>query len=207
MKTITAMFLTLALLAGAQAQQYAHRAKILELEGTAQPTPRFSVSGPGTKKQEQRHWIEIEAEIEVETKDPSGFIPELETKWFVVVKDKHSGKPVRLMGRTTFKNIRTKDKKIHVSAYIEPDTLERLTGDDRPRESDIEGYALMISGPGIVTDGSHAAGLIMATAEKQAKWWEVWEGKSYEDLIVPKSKTPFAPLWTDYYPTEKDPTP
>lgn len=207
MKTITTMFLTLALAAGAQAQQYAHRAKILELTRTAQPTPRYSVSGLSTKKQDQRYWIEIEAEIEVETKDPSGFIPELETQWFVVIKDKHSGKSVRLTGRATFKNIRTKDKKIHVSAYIEPDTLERLTGDDRPRESDIEGCALMISGPGIVTDAPHDKGLVMADAKQQAKWWEVWEGKSLEDLIVPKSKTPFAPLWTDYYPTEKDPTP
>jgi hypothetical protein len=207
MKTITTMFLTLAIAAGAHAQQYAHRAKIVDLDGKAQPTPRFSVSGLGTKKQDQRYWIEIEAEIEVETKDPSGFIPELETRWFVIIKDKHSGKPVRLMGRTTFKNIRTKDKKIHVSAYIEPDTLERLTGDDRPRESDIEGYALVISGPGIVTDDRHAAGLVMVTAEKESKWWEGWKEKSLEDAILPKSRTPFAPLWTDYYPTEKEPNP
>ena len=47
----------------------------------------------------------------------------------------------------------------------------------------------------------------MVTAEKESKWWEVWKEKSLEDAILPKSKTPFAPLWTDYYPTEKEPNP
>lgn len=141
--------------------------------------------------------------MEVETTDPSGFIPELEARWFAVIKDKHSGKPVRLLGKTTFKNIRTADKKILLSAYIEPDTLERLTGSSRPNESDIEGYALTLSGTGIVTEGRHGEGLTMATAEKAAKWWETWEHQSLDGLIIPKSRTPFAPLWTDLYPTEK----
>ncbi|QTN32773.1 hypothetical protein HZ994_10660 [Akkermansiaceae bacterium] len=207
MKTPAMIFLALAIAAGAHAQEHAHRAKILDLEGQTQLTPRFSVSGPRAKDQDSRYWIEIEAEIEVETKDPSGFIPELETRWFAVIKDKHSGKPVRLTGKATFRNIRTKGNKVHLSAYIDPDTLERLTGEDKPKESDIEGYALVISGPGIVTDDRHAAGLVMATAEKEAKWWEVWEGKSMEDMILPKSKTPFAPLWSDYYPAEKEPVP
>lgn len=204
-KTITAMILTLAMVAGAAAQQPVHRAKILKIEGQTQQTPSFQVSGPRDKPTKPRHWIEIEAEIEVETTDPSGFIPELEARWFAVIKDKNSGKPVRLLGKTTFKNIRTADKKISLSAYIEPDTLERLTGSSRPSERDIEGYALTISGPGIVTEGRHGEGLTMATAEKAAKWWETWEGQSLDGLIIPKSKTPFAPLWTDLYPTEKSP--
>ena len=203
MKTITAMIVTLALIAGAEAQQPAHRAKIIKIEGQTQQTPSFQVSGPRDKATKPRYWIEIEAEIEVETTDPSGFIPELEARWFAVIKDKHSGKPVRLLGKTTFKNINTTDKKIFLSAYIEPDTLERLTGSSRPNESDIEGYALTISGPEIVTEGRHAEGLTKATAEKEAKWWETWNHQSLDGLIIPKSKTPFAPLWTDYYPTEK----
>lgn len=43
----------------------------------------------------------------------------------------------------------------------------------------------------------------MATAEKEAKWWITWPSKSLDGMIVLKSQTPFAPLWTDRYPTEK----
>lgn len=209
MKTITTLMVTLAMIAGAEAQQPAqqpvHRAKILKIDGQTQQTPSFQVSGPRDKPTKPRHWIEIAADIEVETTAPSGFIPELEARWFAVIKDKHSGKPVRLLGKTTFKNIRTSDKKITISAYIEPDTLERLTGSSRSSGRDIEGYALTISGEGIVTEGRHGEGLTMATAEKAAKWWETWENESLEGLIIPKSATPFGPLWTDKYPTEKTP--
>lgn len=205
MKTITTIIVTLALIAGVEAQQQAHRVKILKIEAQNQQTPTFQVSGPREKPTKPRNWIEIEAEIEVETKDPSGFIPEFEARWFAVIKEKESGKPVRILGKAIFKNIKTADKKIFLSAYIDPDTLERITGSDRPSEADIEGYALTISGAGIVTDGDHAEGLTKATTEKEAKWWDTWKHQSLDGLIIPKSKTPFAPLWTDRYPTEKSP--
>ena len=203
MKTLLALIFTFTTISALEAQQSAHRAKIIKIEGQSQQTPDFQVSGPKDKATNPRHWFEIEAEIEVETTDPSGFIPELEAQWFAVILDKSSKKPVRLLGKTTFKNLRTKDKKIIISAYIEPDTLERLTGSSRPSDNDIEGYALTISGAGIVSEGRHAEGLSKATAETKAKWWITWEGQSLDGLIVPKSKTPFAPLWTDRYPTEK----
>lgn len=203
MKTILLLILVLTLIPALEAQQPTHRVKILKIEGLSQQTPKFQVSGPSDKAPKPRYWMEIEAEIEVETKDPSGFIPELEAQWFAVIMDKFSKEPVRLMGKTTFKNVSTKDKKIFLSAYIEPDTLERLTGSTRPSENDIEGYALMISGAGISTLPAHVGGLTMATAEKDAKWWITWPGKNLDDMIVPKSQTPFFALWTDRYPTEK----
>ena len=203
MKTLLTLLFTFVMIPALAAQQFSHRAKIIKIEGQSQQTPDFQVSGPKDKATNPRHWIEIEAEIEVQTTDPSGFIPELEAQWFAVILDKSSNKPVRLLGKTTFKNLRTKDKKINISAYIEPDTLERLTGSSRPSDNDIEGYALTVSGAGIVSDGRHAEGLSKATAEKEANWWNTWKGQSMEGMIVPKSKTPFAPLWTDRYPTEK----
>jgi hypothetical protein len=205
MKKISTIIFALAFIAGVQAQEPAHRAKIEELDGEIVRTPDYVISTPIDKVPDRRYWLEIEAEIEMETTDPSGFIPELEARWFVVIKDKYSGKPVRLLGKATFKNLRASDRKVYLSAYIDPDTLERLTGSSRPSENDIEAYALAISGPGILADGRYKAGLTVATAEKQAKWWEEWEHKSIEGAILPKSKTPFAPLWTDRYPAEKLP--
>lgn len=205
MKILPLTILSLTAVIGLNAAEPVHRAKILRIEGQTQQTPEFQVSGPKDKSTKPRFWIEIEAEIEVETTDPSGYIPELEAQWYAVIKDKNDkgDKAVRLIGKTTFKNIRTADKKVYLSAYIEPDTLERLTGSTRPNENDIEGYALKLSGPGIFTEGRHGEGLVKATAKEEAQWWDVWKNESLEGLIVPKSRAPFAPLWTDRYPTEK----
>jgi len=194
--TMTALAMTL------NAAEPAHRAKILKITSVTQQTPQFQVSGVKNKNLKPRHWIEVEAEIEVETTDPSGFIPELETKWFAVMKDSNSKKSVRLTGSVKFKNIRARDKKAFVSVYIEPDTMERLTGKDKASARDIEAFALVISGPSIIAEGKYAAGLEKATEKERSKWWKNWEGQTFENLIVAKSKTPFAPLWTDRYPTE-----
>ena len=110
MKTLLALIFAFATVPAVVAQQPAHRAKIIKIEGQLQQTPDFQVSGPKDKTTNPRHWIEIEAEIEVQTTDPSGFIPELEARWYAVIMDKSSKKPVRLSGKTTFKNLRTKDK-------------------------------------------------------------------------------------------------
>jgi len=207
MKTLLPMIFVLTTLAApGEGEEVAHRAKILKLEGKVQQTPEYQVAGPGKKPSKARDWIEIEAEIEVETTDPRGFIAELEAQWFAVIVDRQSKpdkKPVRLLGKATFKNIRTADRKIFLSAYIDPDTLERLTGGSRLSEGDIEGYALTLAGPGVVKEGKYAEGLSKATAEKAAKWWVTWPGENLEGGILAKSKTPFAPLWTDRYPTEK----
>lgn len=187
-----------------QADEPVHRAKIISISGQSQQTPEYQVAGPRDKPNNPRDWVEIEAVIEVQTTDPSGYIPTLEARWFAVVHDKFSKKPVRLLGSTTFKYINTADKKIFLSAYIEPDTLSRLTGKTKGGENDIEGYALTLSGPGLATEGKFGAGLAKATAEEDEKWWITWKHESLEDHIVPKSRTPFAPLWTDRYPTEKE---
>ncbi|MFT6864564.1 MAG: hypothetical protein ACJAVK_003132 [Akkermansiaceae bacterium] len=187
----------------AQAAKVAHRAEIKKISAQVQETPQFQVSGPKDKPITPRYWIEIEAEIEVKTTDPSGFIPEFQANWFAVIQDKTTDKSIRLDGKCLFKNLRTTDKKVIISAYIEPDTLERFTGKSKPSVADIEAFALTISGADIVSDGKYAEGIFDATVKKEAKWWVKWAHRTEAGLIVAKSKTPFAPLWTDRYPTEK----
>lgn len=55
MKAIASLILTLAMVAGATAQQPAHRAKILKIEGQAQQTPSFQISGVRDKAAKPRH--------------------------------------------------------------------------------------------------------------------------------------------------------
>ncbi len=205
MKSIFFLTLGAIFLLGAEAAEPVHRAKIIAIQGETQQAPEYQISGPRDKSTKTRYWIEIEAEVEVQTTDPSGFIPSLEAKWFAVVMDnyKDPSVPVRLIGTSRYKNINAKDGNIFLSAYIEPDTIERLTGQKKPRDSDIEGYALVLSGPGIVTEGEYGKGLTKATAEKESDWWVTWNRVTLEKMIVPKSRTPFAPLWTSRYPTEE----
>ncbi len=201
MKALTTLFL-LSLIAPLANSQDVHRAKITDISVVEQQTPQFSVSGPKDKKVKPREWFELEAEIEVETKSTSGFIPELTANWYVIMGDKPNKQTVRLSGKTTFKNVRCADGKAYISAYIEPDTIERLTGQQKASARDLKAIALVLSGTNILSDKKHIGGLTMVTAEKDLEWWLTSKYKSLDDLIVAKSKTPFAPLWVDRYPTE-----
>lgn len=208
MKTIAPLALAAIVTGLCCAEDGQHKIKIIKLTSLIQETPQFQVAGVKGKRINPRYWLELEAELEVKTTAPSEFIPVITAHWFAVVKNNFSkpnaGQPVRLTGRVEFLNIRTKDRTIHISAYIGPDVLEKLTGKDRPNESDIEGIALKIEGNGIVTDKKeYVEGLVKATAEKKSRWWEKWGKKTLPDAILAKSKTPFALLWTDRYPAEK----
>jgi len=209
MKLILTSLILAISLAGANAKEIAHKVVIKSIETVIQQTPEFQVNGIKDKKFNPRHWLEIEAELEVQTTndkgelDTKGFIPEITANWFVIIKDKQSGKPIMLNGKATFREIRTKDKKAYVSAYISPDTLEKLTGENKPSDKDIEGVALVISGPGIVSEGEHKKGLQKATVHEDTQWWSGSQYKTMDGAVLAKSKTPFAPLWTDRYPVEK----
>ncbi|MCH7224856.1 Amuc_1102 family pilus-like protein [Haloferula sp. A504] len=185
-----------------------HRVEIKEINTTIQQTPRYQVSGLKDKPFDPRYWLEIEAELEVESLTDTEFIPELRTNWFAIVRaiDKTAPggkKNVMLTGEITFQNIRAKDGEAHLIAFIGPDTLEKLTGEDRPNEGDVEGIALTVSGPGVASEGSRAAGLEKATAKEQTRWWAKSMYETVAEAIVAKDRTPFAPLWWDRYPTEK----
>jgi len=208
MKTLVNVLFSAALAVTAcSAAEPMHRAKIVKVSAQIQQTPQFQFNGPKDKTYTRRYWVEIEAEIEIETTDPTGYIAEMEAKWFAVLMDKHSHKPVRLLGTVKFKNLRAAERRAYLSAYIDPDTIERITGKARASESDLKGVALMLSGPGIDTAGRLAEGLAKASSEEKGKWWVDWKDPDLPGLIVAKSMTPFAVLWTDRYPIEKPATP
>lgn len=178
-----------------------HRAEVVAIKTTNQLAPLYRITGPREKTARLRTWIQIEAEIEIQTTHPSEFIPELKVQWFALIKDRHSEAKrgsgddlVRLTGTSHYRNIRANNRRITVSAYIDPDTMERLTGRPKPRDSMIEGFAVQVSGANIIEEGKYARGLVKATYKEEAKWWKEWQRKTEEGGILPKSKTPFAPL-------------
>lgn len=207
--TLTILLATSMLAWGAD--QPVHRVEIKNLWTEIQQTPRLQVDGVKDKPMLPRYWLEIEAEIEADTTDLSKFIPEIKTHWYAIVLDKFAVdengntqvKPKLLKGEVLFRNVRANGGPVYLVAYIGPDDLEKMTGKNRPGEGDIEAAALVISGPGILADAKHAPGLQKATALEKHKWWSSGKYPAMDGLIVAKSKTPFAPLWTDRYPTEK----
>ena len=208
MKTIISNIAVLALATGLHASEQAkepmHAVKIVGIEANLVKTPQFLAKGVPNKDLEARQWLEIEAEVEVKTSDPSGYIPALQAEWFVMVKQEIEGQskafPFKLEGVSKYKDIRTKDGKIYLSAYIEPKTLERFFGDGRLRESDFKSLALKLSGEGLMSGGRTA----ICTNEDFAKMLQGdWKFDYSDSGIVPKSKTPFALINIDRYPTEE----
>lgn len=186
----------------AVAQETANRVVIKKLAVQIQQTPIIQAAGIRDKTVDPRYWMEIEAELEVETVPKDGFIPELRTNWYAIFKDKKSGKPVNVTGEVVYRDVRTKSGKAYVIAFISPDTLEKLTGKEEPNERDVESVALVVSGNGIINTGKHAEGLQKATEKEESKWWTSDKYEKMPGLIMAKSKTPFSLLWTDRYPVE-----
>lgn len=211
MKTLIASLSLAASLGALGADQLRHDVAVKDIRIEVQQTPDFSVSGPGNKRAERRQWLEIEAELVTKTNHPNGYIPELKVQWYAKVQDqfhivggKVGPKSKILTGTTTFKNIRVKDQRggtAFVSAYIEPAQMEMLTGQDKAEKRMILAAAVILSGPGI----AEGAWLRKAVGEDADKpWWDNPEYPKLDATILAKSKTPFAMLWTDRYPVEKE---
>ena len=109
-----------------------HRAKIKDLEFQFIDTPRFRLVDTPDRAQDRNpvKWLEIEAEVEVESLHPSEVIPEIIATWHVIVTEPdfektNGGKDqlVRLTGEMTFTNVRTHNEKTHLVAYVHPDQL------------------------------------------------------------------------------------
>ena len=216
MKTSLALVSLLALSAGLHANEtptkVAHAAKIVNIEAKIQRTPDFEANGLEAKKFRPREWVEIEAEVEVKTSNPTGYIPALQAEWSaVVMKDNPNRKvkgqpkafPYKLSGVSEFKNIRTKDGKVFLSAYIEPHTLTQFFGDGRINLRDFTGFALKLTGDDLMPQNDKRPGVMMSTVKGGEKFLEEWKYDYSDEGIVAKSKSPFAMMWIDRYPAEK----
>lgn len=87
-------------------------------------------------------------------------------------------------------------------ARIGPEVLERLIGQDRPGEGDVEAIALTLSGTGVASGKEHAAGLGKATAKEKARGGHA-TFEAIHDVAVVKSNTAVLSRWPDPCPTEK----
>lgn len=180
----------------ATAQEVQHRIRNASIEYSMQQTPQFSVSGPRDKRSGRpMQWLEIEVELQLETLHPSEFVERLEAEFFVAVTDGETNRPVLLTERLIFEDVNAGERRTHLVAYVSPATLARITGKNRPGANDITEAAVIVTGPGLQEPAEASTG-------GRGRWWELDTLERRTGLVLGKSQTPFAHLWTDRYPRD-----
>lgn len=193
---------------GAQAQDpnAQVRVKVKGMKLEQQMTPDYTPRGVTEKRWKPKQWLELDTELDVdiatELGGKDGVFPALEFKYFVAVNAKSKeGKTIVLTGTLTFENVPAAKpgEPVHALAYITPATLRGAVKKDLVGKADVQAFGLEI----------HAGGQMLKGAfhvDKGARPW--WVGKdnlpdsttfAFQDgAVIPKSRTPFAPLWADY---------
>lgn len=182
--------------------QVLHEALVKKVEVTMQQTPNFAAAGPKDKRWDPLEWLEIEVELDVDSKSPTKIIPEITATFYLALPNKsgNAGGNVMLTDRITFVNVRAHNGEAFLIAYVNPDTLTRFTGQEKARETDILSAGVEIEGPGL----SNVKRDKMMGSTKAGAWWKEVAYSREQGMILPKSKTPFALLWFDRYPQTRD---
>ncbi|MBX7209114.1 MAG: hypothetical protein K1X78_12425 [Verrucomicrobiaceae bacterium] len=181
------------------------RVKVKNMKVDQQYTPDYTPRGVTEKRWKPKQWLEIDTEIDVdiatELGGKEGVYPALEFKYFVAVNGKtKEGKPIVLTGTLTFENVPNAKpgEPVHALAYVTPATLKGAVKKDLVGKADVQAVGLEI----------HAGGKMLKGAFHSDKGRPWWIGKdnqpdsntwAFQDgAVIPKSRTPFAPLWADY---------
>jgi hypothetical protein len=183
------------------AQQVKVKVKASKLE--QQMTPDYKPIGVTEKRWRPKQWLELDTELDVDVArdlgGKDGVYPALEIKYFIGVSGKtKEGKPIVLTGSITFENVPASKpgEDAHALAYITPATLKKAIQKDNGGKSDVLAIGLEV----------HAGGQAIAVySDKGSPWWidsnKQPDSTKFEfqgDSVIPKAKTPFAPLWADY---------
>jgi len=179
------------------AQEVSQEVKVVikGVKAQAQNTPQFNVQNMVDKRWRPKTWLELDVEFEarkaVNPNDKSPVVESLEFKYFVGLnKNTAEGKPVVLTATITYNNIIEKEQ-AHALAFAAPAALSRIL--EKPNFTTADVKAIGVE----VYRGGALAGWY--TSSGGARWWENMDQFSTVDgVLLPKSKTPFAPLWGDY---------
>jgi hypothetical protein len=171
---------------------------VKDLSVQEQKSPMFQAGGVKDHVWRPKNWLELDLALDVKKAKTPGdnttMVDSLDLKFFIGLNHMDANKKYYLLtGTITVLNVPTKvGEQAHVLAYVSPNTLRRLIGDNKPftASADIKAVAVEISYGGQVI-GGYPVG--------QGKWWDDLSKFAVVDgEIVPKLKSPFSPLWSDY---------
>jgi hypothetical protein len=182
--------------AAAHAQEAAApvRVKVDDIKTTLIQTPQFQVSNIPAKPYRPKNWLLLETSFEaVKVKpDPntSPDVGELEFKYYIALnKVSKTGKYPLLTGTIYYVNIIAREKS-HAIAFVSPSALSRLLDNANVTIGDIKAVGVEVNYGGQATGGGKST---------SGKFWDKLDSFDVTDgSILPKSKTPFAPVWGDY---------
>jgi hypothetical protein len=122
-------------------------------------------------------------------------VDSIEMKYFVVLSKRDiTGKFILLTASITYLNANEDDRESHAMAFASPASLARALGNPRYTVADLTPTAYAI----VATKGGAVAGF-HNQGGGAAGWWEKLDNFSVMDgILLPKSKTPFSPLFVDY---------
>jgi len=178
-----------------------HHVEVKKLAYGFEKSPRFQAQVDGPRKSNPRLWLKIEAELDLETTARNHFIPELTAIWRIVLHDMFEDKSVQLVTPITSLNINARDGRMQLVAYLHPDTVAMITGDDSPTDQLVKAAAVEVSGSNVSQLGKQRAELWKSGGTSKGKrWWDTWQHKIMDRSILPLTETPFLPIWADHYP-------
>lgn len=174
-----------------------------KVEIFAEQTPDFTLKGATKEKRfKAKDWLVLEFEWDVEmtklTKDKDlHFYDDISIKYYVYLAPTDVKKQKLLMADISYANVPIKET-IHSAVYISPSTIFNITGDKLANKQLVSYYGA------VVTMGGSMVGRVSSVAGSGPQWWESPKLPAAEEgRLLPKLKTPFAPLWYDYYMEEK----
>lgn len=202
MKLLKTGLMTL-LAAGALSAQEANQVK-LEVKGVKveqQQTPQIQAGNVTEKRWRPKNWLEIEAAFDLKlARDAGGrdgSLTAMQVKYFIAVNQTDdTGKNIVLTGTLNYNDVPA-DTTSFGLAFVSPTTLKRVLKKDNGGKGDVKAF-----GVEVLVGGTRVG---FGSSISNNPWWydPATQGLSdkfaFEDgTVLPKSKTPFAPLWGDY---------
>ncbi len=182
-----------------------HQITIEKLDLELEKTPVYSFSNATNKKVDNsKRWLEIEAKLDVNTLSEQKFLSTLDATFTLVYKQ-HDQKYYKLERTLTFKNVNIEKGEVLLVAYIDPDTLEHITGEKRPALNDLTGVAVTISTNNLSKLNPkqlYKSVLIdrKIKASEKTLWWQSTAIKSSDQNILSLGETPFFQARPNRYP-------
>lgn len=165
-----------------------------------QKTPEIQASGVKPKRSTPRDWLELEvmmkfdAATDIRNKPEGKVIPSVQVKYYVYLDaPTKEGKKI-LTGEVGYTDVAVGEA-VYGIVFIHPNTIKKLTGTNTVNQAAVKMYGVE------VLVGGESVGIESSTGKGEAgKFW-VAKGNAQlpptEAGLLPKSKTPFSPLWGD----------
>ncbi|MDB6140190.1 MAG: hypothetical protein JWO94_3262 [Verrucomicrobiaceae bacterium] len=156
-------------------------------------TPQIQATNVVDKRWKPKQWLEIQVDLKAAIARSlggrEGTYPAIEVKYYLAlagVKTKDN-KQVVMTGTISYKDVANGEN--HTLGFITPATMKRLLQKETGGKGDISVFGVEITAGGDVVGGKSSTG---------SKFWEAADKISFEDAVISKEKTPFAPFWGDF---------